>query len=385
MKKISKICSMVRPIKFLCLVFVLFEFFLANYSFCQKKPFVYKKVTDLNSSNIDISNYLLNGDITNYLPRGYSKRGDVDYTVFIQKAIDKMDIVVLPPFPIAVNSSSLKLKSNFKLIFQPNSKLVMLPNKLTSYCVLGVVDLDNVTIINANIEGDRYTHLDNRGEWGMGIYVENSRNVKILNPKIRNCWGDGIYIGRNTRGSFSRNIEIIGGWLDNNRRNGISVISVDNLKISNIVVSNSNGTSPMSGIDFEPNKSDEILKNIRVQNVRTFNNGFDGLRFVFTYLQGSSQLVNISVNGHRDYYSYMPISFFGAQKELTKTNTVGGEINYSNCFWYDNQVDFGQYFNLNLPVRIKLSNVNKIQKGKSRILQYSDLKDINNSFTIGKN
>lgn len=381
---ISKICSMVRPIKILCLAFLLLGLFLANYSFCQRKPFLYKKVTDLNSSGIDISNYLLKGDITNYLPKGYSKRGDVDYTVFIQKAIDNMDIVVLPPFPIAVNSSSLKLKSNFKLIFQPNSKLVMLPNKLASYCVLGVVDLDNVTIINANIEGDRYTHLDNKGEWGMGIYIENSRNVKILNPRIRNCWGDGIYIGRNARGAFSRNIEITGGWLDNNRRNGISVISVDNLKISNIVVSNSNGTSPMSGIDFEPNKNDEILKNIVVQNVRTFNNGFDGLRFVFTYLQGSSQLVSITVDGHRDYYSYMPISFFGAQKELTKTNTVGGQINYSNCFWHDNQVDFGQYFNLKLPVRIKLSNVNKIQKGKSRILKYSDLKGINNSFTIGK-
>src|SRR5690242_19873414 len=87
----------------------------------------------------------------------------------------------------------------------------------------------------------------------------------------------------------SNNIFIDGAWIDNNRRNGISVIDGNNIKISNSVISNTNGTLPMSGIDIEPNNGFGELKNINIENVTTFNNSKFGILISLAFFVNRSQ------------------------------------------------------------------------------------------------
>ena len=67
--------------------------------------------------------------------------------------------------------------------------------------------------------------------------------------------GDGI-------GVTGKNITIRKCVCDRNHRQGISVFSVENLLIEDCVLSNTSGTAPQSGIDFEPDHPNEILKNV---------------------------------------------------------------------------------------------------------------------------
>lgn len=48
--------------------------------------------------------------------------------------------------------------------------------------------------------------------------------------------------------------------------------SVDGLYMYNLNLSNTGGTAPGAGIDFEPNNNRNKMKNIFVDNIYTFNN-----------------------------------------------------------------------------------------------------------------
>lgn len=237
-------------------------------------------------------------DIVKYLPKGYIKNGSIDYTVYLQKGINENTNILMPNFPVLVNKTGLYLKSNQIITFQSNSVIKMKPNSETNYGVLNLVNVENVKILNANLIGDKENHLGTAGEWGMGINVLSSKDITVTNPRISNMWGDGIYIGEinyknrpkyNLSNYYSSNIKISGGLLDNNRRDGISVISVKGLSISGTVIQNTSGTLPMAGIDIEPNDNGNFLEDIILKNVITKNNAEVGIKYVPVHLFGGQQ------------------------------------------------------------------------------------------------
>src|SRR5690606_13000285 len=190
----------------------------------QSNDFTYKETevdSHKNFEKLPIGNYK---SILEYLPKNYVKDGTIDYTGYIQKAIDENKNIVLPNFPILINDGGLKLKSNFNLFFQKESALIMKPSTKTKYSFFSLTEVDNVNIYNPTLLGDRKTHLSNKGEWGMGISIYGSTNVKIYNVNIKDTWGDGIYINSN-KNKHSYNVLIKNGYIDNARRNGISIIS----------------------------------------------------------------------------------------------------------------------------------------------------------------
>jgi parallel beta-helix repeat protein len=119
--------------------------------------------------------------------------------------------------------------------------------------------------------GDRTTHTGTSGEWGMGIYIgANSSNVTVQNVTINNCWGDGIYVYTTVSPS---NIAINNILSDNNRRQGLSIINVDGITVTNSTFSNTQGTGPECGIDLEPNAGQHINAANINHNTLTGNHG----------------------------------------------------------------------------------------------------------------
>ncbi|WP_185960008.1 right-handed parallel beta-helix repeat-containing protein [Planococcus soli] len=220
----------------------------------------------------------------------------------IQKAIDFQSdhgggVVILSKGVYLIDSvKSLILKDNITLKFKKGAILQAIPNKADNYEVVRIKDVKNVTLTgDVNIKGDRLNHIGKTGEWGFGISITGSENIKVENAEISNCWGDGIYIGSTEIKGYSNQINISDVTLINNRRQGISIISAKNLEISNANILNTNGTAPESGIDLEPNFSTEYLENIKITNLKTENNSGYGLQIYLKNLRGSINPVSIEI------------------------------------------------------------------------------------------
>lgn len=138
-------------------------------------------------------------------------------------------------------------------------------NGLNNYNMLLCNGLDNVTIRNIHIQGDRAEHEGTDGEWGMCISLQDSSNIIIEHCKLTDGWGDGVYIGT-AAGEGCNNITIDNCIIDHNRRNGVSVIECDGFRLRNCLISNTDGTNPRAGIDFEPNEADQMIVNCLVEN-----------------------------------------------------------------------------------------------------------------------
>ncbi|EFK35846.1 Pectate lyase superfamily protein [Chryseobacterium gleum] len=217
--------------------------------------------------------------IETVLPKGYVKDGSVDYTAYIQKAIDGNSKVMMPDFPLM--TSGIFAQSNSQIYFQKNSSLILKPTADVRYQIISLHAVENVKIYNPTLIGDRDRHLGSKGEWGFGIDIRGSRNIEIYNANISDCWGDGIVLVktmRNMRSGVAKenifpteNINIIGGFINNVRRNGITIAGGKDIIIKNLLIANINGTNPMAGIDIEPDDSSNILENINIENVKINN------------------------------------------------------------------------------------------------------------------
>ncbi|WP_413511892.1 hypothetical protein [Myroides odoratus] len=293
-------------------------------------------------------------DLTKYLPDNFDVSGKIDYTEYIQKGLDENLSVLIPNFTVLINKNGLKISSDQTVIFQEKSKLIIEPNFETNYSILYIANVKNVKIVNPVIEGDRFTHLGIKGEWGMGISILSSIDVQIINPNIKLCWGDGIYIGEDKHTKLpNERIKIKGGIIDNNNRNGISVITVKGLEISDILITNTNGKNPMSGIDIEPNNNRQFLQNIVLRNIRTMNNTNEGVKVYLKYYAGSKNEISISIENLNDSNSLYGFTYSGVLKEdFVKSKNMKGSIEMKN-FKSDNNNQIKKHRRIDLPIKFQ--------------------------------
>jgi hypothetical protein len=103
-------------------------------------------------------------------------------------------------------------------------------------------------------------------EWRHGINLLDVSGIEIRGLTIADTGGDGIYVGTNSETGYSQDVTIADVALNNNHRQGISVISVKNMLVDNAVILNTRGTAPEAGIDFEVNFQTQRLANVKVRN-----------------------------------------------------------------------------------------------------------------------
>lgn len=153
----------------------------------------------------------------------------------------------------------LTVCSNTEMVL--NGSITLMPN---SFLTCDVIRLEGENIIlrgKGQVVGDKFTHTGTEGEWGMGIRISNAKNVTVAGLTIKNCWGDCIYINKQ-----SKNVVIDGCRLDHGRRQGISVICADGVTIRKCVITNVGGTNPQYGIDIEPNAKDYV-DHVKIERV----------------------------------------------------------------------------------------------------------------------
>ncbi|GAE64704.1 right-handed parallel beta-helix repeat-containing protein [Chryseobacterium indologenes] len=328
------------------------------------QPYPFQKV---NLSNWD--------KLERILPLNY-KNINKDYTKEIQTFFNSHKNVILPDYPIFI-SNALVITSNTNVFFSKNSKIIYTGEvKGRHYDIIKIENVENVNLYNPNIIGNRNAKLLHKGEWNAGISIQNSRKIRIYNPMVKNTWGDGIFIGSETA-SFSEDVIIEGGWIDNVRRNGISITSAKDVFIKNILISNVNGTNPQCGIDVEPSLPEDFIKNVNLNKVYTFNNALSGIAINMNALNQKSKdkvkNVSININNHTDNRSSYAL--------LTSLNTENsifdpsGVINISNTTWINNKND--SYWKSETKQAIKLNFKNI--KIDSQLKSKSFFNTVNNS------
>lgn len=283
-------------------------------------------------------------------------QNNMDITDLINNKIKENTIVKIPAGSFKVDAEkSIVLKNNVTIEMSPETILNVIPNNKNSYQVFRIHNVKNVKISGGTILGDKYTHLASGGEWGMGIEVKDSQNITISNMNINKMWGDAIYIGtkgkNNNNNIFLENIK-----MDDNRRQGISIISVENLYVNNVMVSNTKGAAPGSGIDIEPNNNKAILKNLNFSNITTFNNKGIGIQTTLKNYRNSLQPITIYVNKHKDTGSGFGLLINGVSSNIEGLISFN-ETNYKNN--KHSNLCFSSWNNKNFVVNLEAMNNDK--------------------------
>ncbi|MCX7513930.1 right-handed parallel beta-helix repeat-containing protein [Frateuria hangzhouensis] len=192
--------------------------------------------------------------------KGAKGDGKTDDTWAIQDAIDALPeqggTVVVPAGHYMVDATqALRLRSNMILQLDPQATIEAIPNARKRSHVIKVWRAANVEIRGGRVVGEREGHTGEGGEWGYGINIQASHNVKVSGTHISNCWGDGIWIGALGKGVFqvvSSDVTIENVVSTNNRRQGMSIGPCKRVRIIDCTFSDTHGTKPESGIDLEP-------------------------------------------------------------------------------------------------------------------------------------
>jgi parallel beta-helix repeat protein len=169
---------------------------------------------------------------------------------------------------------SVRLTSNITLQLASDAVLKAKAVGTTSYSIVLACDVQNVCIAGGTIIGERNAHLGTTGEWGMGVRVIGSSDVRIDGVQILDCWGDGIYVGATAAHGESQRVTISKCIVRNNRRQGISITGCVGALVEDCEVTDTNGIDPESGIDLEPNAMLRV-NDVTIRNcIAVRNSGF---------------------------------------------------------------------------------------------------------------
>ena len=218
--------------------------------------------------------------VVNVRQNGAKGDGHTDDTAALQAAVDKVagtgGTVLVPAGVYMVDAVTterrLKIRNDTTLKLSPGAIIKAIPNGAKDYAVLTITGSSNVTVDGGTLQGDRSQHTSREGEWGMGLSIlEGSKNVTISGVTSKEMWSDGFYV------QGAKNVTFCSVVADYNRRQGLSVIEVDRLEVTNSVFSNTQGTRPSAGIDLEPDDVKQQISNVRIHNSKFLNNKGAGI------------------------------------------------------------------------------------------------------------
>lgn len=231
----------------------------------------------------------------------------------------------------------ITLVSNQEIVFEKGVEVVAKKGEFHGLgdCLFTAANVHDVALIGygATLRMQRADY-DNRqlykkSEWRHALSIRSSRNIRVYGLTLAESGGDGIYLGTATRWITNKNIHIKDVVCESNYRQGISVITAENLLIENTVMRNTAGTPPQAGIDFEPNHSEERLVNIVMRNCVSENNQGCGYVLYLRALKASSAPVSFRFENCR------AVNNAGPSVSVTTGNlaadAVKGRIEFIGC------------------------------------------------------
>ena len=227
-----------------------------------------------------------------------------DATASLQNALNSgVKRLVIDKMPSDWVVRPLVIPSDIEIILADDVVVRAKPGEFlgTNDSLMTISLRQNVTIRGGNDsvllmrKSDYHAEPYKLAEWRHGLNIKSSKNIKIENLTIRETGGDGIYLGVAKGGVPCEDVVIKNVFCDANNRQGISVISAKNLLIEDCRLSNTAGTAPAAGIDFEPNRADECLVGCVMRRCVMENNAGDGIELYLPNLTAESQPLDLVI------------------------------------------------------------------------------------------
>jgi len=224
-----------------------------------------------------------------------------DTTECLKKAIDSgAETVLIPYVGRPWVTRPIRLRSHLKLVFEPGVVVLAKRGEFKGHgdCLFRARNATDITLIGYGAtlrmwKRDYQKPPYEKAEWRMGLSFVGCRRVHVEGLRIESSGGDGIYIGSTEESPWCEDVVIRNVTCFDNHRQGISVISAQNLLIENCVLAGTWGTAPSAGIDLEPNGRDERLVNCVIRNCVMENNAGAGILLYLVGLSRDGQPVSI--------------------------------------------------------------------------------------------
>lgn len=232
--------------------------------------------------------------------------------------------------------SPINLRSNQEIIIEKGTVVRALPGsyKGGNDCLFTAIKKKNITIrgeqnaiIKMNKKDYQNRNFYSKAEWRHAIKISASENIVIRDLTILQSGGDGIYITGVKGKEYSKDILIENVISKDNHRQGLSVISVENLLVKDSIFSDTSGTNPASGIDFEPNYPKHRLVNCVVENTIMSGNAGAGADVCPTMLDATSLPVSITFRNCKFIKNRYGLKML----MRNKTSPVLGKVEFIDC------------------------------------------------------
>lgn len=255
-------------------------------------------------------------------------------TVALQKTLDNaagVQHIFLGPKTYV--TGPLTIPSNTVIHFHPLTILKAVTGYGVNDRLMTMAGASNVTIWGNGAQVKMLKAEYVSGEQRHGVMIYDCEDVNIYNLFSNDSGGDGFYVGGNT---WSTNVNLICCGGDNNRRQGLSIVSCDGFLDFHGTWTNTVGTAPECGIDIEPNTSANRLKNIEIVSPRTSGNSGSGVLVVPGGLALTTEnTISVKITGHVSYgdgygSANIAAATFTSTNVATLPNKLNGRVSYTN-------------------------------------------------------
>jgi hypothetical protein len=196
---------------------------------------------------------------------------------------------------------TIRVPSGIRLVFEPGVEAQALRGafKDPGAVLFELHDVSDVDIVGygatirmwrEDYQGPEYK----RGQWRHIFSLRGVTNVRIAGLTLLESGGDGVYIGRGDQ-NYCRNVHLLDLDVRKQHRQGVSVISAENLLIERCRLSSTRGHLPMAGIDFEPNRADERFVNCVVRDSVITDNSGSGVMLQLRRFDETTRPIDIRI------------------------------------------------------------------------------------------
>ena len=241
-------------------------------------------------------------------PEMYGAVGDgvTDDTEAVVAAFNQLSyntVVLRKHYKIKATPSAYRVihvRSGMTVLFCGATLELYSDAQMNTNCIIEISGVHDVSLLGHGTLIGTKTSGVAFGEWCFGLAISNSQRVIVSGLFIKDCWSDGICLEGSIAeyGYYSSDIIIRNVTTDNCGRNGIAVVSAENVLIDGCTCTNTSGNGV--GIDCEANGYHDRMNNITITNCLFKDNTRMAINFYVPYnhytVEGSSVVDGASCN-----------------------------------------------------------------------------------------
>jgi hypothetical protein len=227
-----------------------------------------------------------------------------DATAALQAAIDSpAQAVVVPAMEEPWRVEPIRLRGDLVLLLEEGSQVVAKRRAFVdrTASLMSVRRAENIIIwgygATLRMRKEDYSSWPYaESQYRHALRFRSITNLGVYGLRVEEAGGDGIYLGRSgDEKPYCENVVIRDVVLESGNRQGLSIVSARRVLIEHSTFSNTEGTLPQAGIDFEPNKPDEYLEDIIVRDSLFFRNRGAGIQFFLWNMSEDSPPISVRI------------------------------------------------------------------------------------------